>query len=165
MTEIRIRGDLKTEVLETVKKTYDVLEVNDYDNAIYVTIKDPLQKNSENALQDWMIIEYCKEWRTTPQIMKYFNLEHDTAREILDRLYSSEALGRRLDDKRYTYIDRNIVHRCKDCVHFIKMDEMEIPAMVSSFNNGRCEIDGNGFHYDEELNRCEDYDPKQKVIV
>ena len=165
MTEIRIRGDLKNEVLETIKAQYEILETNDYNDAVYCIIKDPLQKISENNLQDWMIIEYCKEWRTTPEIMKYFKLEYDTAREILDRLYASEALGRRLEDKRYAYIDRDIVHRCKECVHFIKMDEMEIPATISSFNNGRCEIDGNGFHNDGELNRCEDYDPKQKVIA
>lgn len=161
MTEIRIKGDHKDKVLAVIKELFEVLEVQDYGNATYCTIKDELQKNSENNLQDWMIIEYCKEWRTTPQIMKYFKLEYDTAREILDRLYSSEALGRRLDDKKYAYIDRDIVHRCKDCISFTPVDEDEC---FCAFCDGHCEaykkpVDG------EELTRCDDFTPKQKVIA
>lgn len=161
MTEIRIKGDHKDKVLAVIKEQFEVLEIQDYGNATYCTIKDELQKKSENNLQDWMIIEYCKEWRTTPQIMKYFKLEYDTAREILDRLYSSEALGRRLEEKKYAYIDRDIVHRCKDCISFILVDEDDC---FCAFCNGHCEaykkpVDG------EELTRCDDFTPKQKVIV
>lgn len=161
MTEIRIKGDHKDKVLAVIKELFEVLEVQDYGNATYCTIKDELQKNSENNLQDWMIIEYCKEWRTTPQIMKYFKLEYDTAREILDRLYSSEALGRRLDEKKYAYINRDIVHRCKDCISYTPDDSEEC---CYCFSNGRCEAN-KMFVNGDELNRCDDFTPKQKVIV
>ena len=127
MTTIRITGNPEEvrRIFEGIKDHIPtVLEVNEYDQregsdiSIYIVCMEQLQKDAKGNLQDWAIIEYCRQWRTTPEIKKYFSMSYEETREICDRLYACGALGRRLIDKSYGYIDRGLLHRCSDCMHY-----------------------------------------------
>lgn len=135
MTKLKLTGDKEEigRILEDIKPLLpEIMTRDDYETegskeyTIYLVLKEPLQKDAEWNLQDWMIIEYCQQWRTTPQIKKYFNMTYDQTREICDRLFSSGALCRRLNDKVYEYRDRGTVHRCMDCQYYHRITDEDI---------------------------------------
>lgn len=86
----------------------------------YFNIEEDLQKRAKSNLEDWAIIEYCHELRGTSSIMRYFDLDYDRAKEILDRLVNSGALARELNRKSYSYIDAKKVNWCRNCIYFDK---------------------------------------------
>ena len=171
MTLIRITGNEEEcrriqQAIEPVIPT--ILEVQTYPQrdggfGLYITVMEPLQEEAGgDNTQDWAIIEYCKQYRSTPDIKKYFNLEYEQVREICDRLYSSGALSRRLNDKgkAYEYIDRGQVHCCKECRHLNPSEKGYVIATCDS----RGEI---SFTHDWELSKlriCEWFKDKQERI-
>lgn len=175
MTLIRITGNEEEcrkiqQAIEPVIPT--ILEVQTYPQrdggfGLYITVMEPLQEEAGgDNTQDWAIIEYCKQFRSTPDIKKYFNLEYEQVREICDRLYSSGALSRRLNDKgkAYEYIDRGQVHKCEDCQHLriLAYDE-EYGDVVAECQRGQ----GGYFNHDWELSKlrmCEWFKDKQERI-
>lgn len=188
MTTLRLTGqesEIKR-IYELIRPMLpEILEVQEYDQrngsdkSIYVTLMEPLQRDALNNLQDWQIIEYCKVWRSTPDIKKYFDMEYEAVREICDRLYCSGALSRRLMDKRYEYLDRGLLHKCSECDHFVRVSVDDIPKGMLRYeyeeekiigkclcNSPDCEISyfGTGCYRKDLPIQCRDFDPIQKTI-
>jgi len=128
MTTIRVSGpkDELGPIIERIKAAFpEIVSEKTYDSdreegilLVYFNIEEELQKRAKANLEDWTIIEYCHERRGTSEIMRYFNLEYDTAKEILDRLAQSGALVRDVYRKSYYYLDSRKAVYCKDCARF-----------------------------------------------
>lgn len=134
MTTIRVSGPEGEigPIVERIKAAFptEIVSEKSYDSdreegikLVYMNIDDDLQTRSKGKLEDWAVIEYCHNTRRTSEIMRYFDLDYDTAKEILDRLAESGALIRELDRKTYTYLDAKKAIWCKDCQHFDKEEE------------------------------------------
>ena len=192
MTTLRITGQEAeiNRIYELIRPALpEILERQDYDQrggdkAIYLTLVEPLQADSFGKLQDWQIIEYCRDWRSTPEIKKYFKLEYEQVREICDRLYCCGALSRRLGDKSYEYLDRGLLHKCSECSHFVRVstedypgdsyDEMMMRICIEEdeligkcvCNNPDCELFyRTGPYRKDKPIQCRDFDPAQKTII
>ena len=129
MTTIRVSGpsDEIQGILEIIRSNVPhIMSEKEYTNEdfdtneirVYFTISEELQRASKENLQDWAIIEYCSDLRTTSEIMRYFQLPYPDVKEILTRLFESGDLVRELSGKTYRYYDAKKVVWCKDCVHF-----------------------------------------------
>ena len=175
MTEIRITGNEEEvkRIIESIRPVIpEILEINQHDRSetttsYYLTLMEPLQKDSVGQVQDWAIIEYCQEWRTTPQIKKYFKLEYEQTREICDRLYSQGVLARRLFDKSYGYLDRGKLHRCEDCQHFEPLATMDLSEDKKDYAvelgfKGKCAV--LKVFIEDECTECRDFDSIQQKI-
>lgn len=128
MTTIRVSGPENEigPIIERIKAAFpEIVSEKIYDSdreegvkLAYFNIEEELQKSAKANLEDWAIIEYCHQERKTSEILKYFNLEYDNAKEILDRLTESGALFRDVILKSYHYIDSRKAVYCKDCARF-----------------------------------------------
>lgn len=175
MTKIRITGDEEEvkRIIESIRPVIpEILETDthwqsDTTVAYYLTLQEPLQKEAAGQVQEWAIIEYCKEWRKTPEIKKYFGMEYESVREICDRMYSQGVLARRLMDKSYAYLDRGLLHKCADCMHFESLGSMEIPESKKEYAAemgfvGRCLV--SRVFIEDEAIECKDFDSIQQKI-
>ena len=176
MTVIRITGNEDEcrriqQAIEPVIPT--ILEVNNFAQrdgsyGLYITVMEPLQQEARgDQTQDWAIIEYCKQYRSTPEIKKYFDLEYEQVREICDRLYCSGALSRRLNNKgkAYEYIDRGQVHKCMDCQHLRMFRADEDSGCLVADCTRRDEVCFNHDYQLSDLRVCEYFKDKQERIA
>lgn len=127
MTEIRVIGpaDEVPEILQIIRDNIPNIiyerEYEPYEHGIIrvsFTVEEKLQMAVKGNLQDWAILEYCEQTRKTGDVMRYFSLTHDVAREMLDRLVNSGDLVRGLSDKTYFYLSRKEAVFCRDCDHW-----------------------------------------------
>lgn len=190
MTLIRISGQRSEidKIIQAITPVIpEILEKQEFNNSVYLNVIEPLQLDARDNLQDWAIIEYCSEWRTTPEIKKYFNISYEQTREICDRLYASTVLARRLFESTsktkgsaYGYVDRNRLHRCVDCDNFIPKvqvitaenilrDEYRLMSVLwenereNTTNKGCCNlmIDQPGVQNPCQLKLCEKFKAKE----
>ena len=144
MTSIRVSGPVEEiqGILEIIRSNVPhIMSEKEYRNEddsnelrVYFSISEELQRAAKDNLQDWAIIEYCSELRTTSEIMHYFQLSYPDAKEILTRLFESGDLVRELCQKSYRYIDSKNVVWCKDCVHFVPEEDRCKKRPFSSLN-------------------------------